>query len=253
MPKLNILPKKSWHVGTKENVLRVKRDEAEARAREEEKEKRALLAEQEARTALLKGKVKQKSVQSGLVPTDKPQHINFFYDVEQGGSGVGLEAVHNREHEAEIKAEQEKFEKQAGVLTYLGQSCLDDDSKSKSDPWYLKRTASDRKEESDVKDKRKKDLMDPLLIMKDLVDRKKTADEKIKESKKHSKTKKSHKHHSKSIEELRRERKKREEAERARTAALLAGTDKDDKSSHTADLPPSRYNSQFNPHLARQK
>ena len=37
---------------------------------------------------------------------------------------------------------------------------------------------------SDVKDKRKKDLMDPLLIMKDLVDRKKTADEKIKESKK---------------------------------------------------------------------
>jgi len=63
MPKLNILPKKrfavvllktltkplfyflySWHVGTKENVLRVKRDEAEARAREEEKAKRALLA-----------------------------------------------------------------------------------------------------------------------------------------------------------------------------------------------------------------
>jgi len=31
-------------VGTKENVLRVKKDEAEARAREEEKAKRALLA-----------------------------------------------------------------------------------------------------------------------------------------------------------------------------------------------------------------
>ena len=37
---------------------------------------------------------------------------------------------------------------------------------------------------SDVKDKRKKDLMDPLLIMKDLVDRKKTADHRTKESKK---------------------------------------------------------------------
>jgi len=104
--------------------------------------------------------------------------------------------------------------------------------------------------------------MDPLLIMKDLVDRKKSTDVKIKENKKvclfavlvyfacifshmwyfqHSKSKKSHKHHSKSIEELRRERKKREEAERARTAALLAGTDKTDKASHTGDLPPSRY------------
>ena len=44
------------------------------------------------------------------------------------GSGVGLEGLHNAEHEAEIKADQEKFEKRAGVLTYVGQSCLDDDS-----------------------------------------------------------------------------------------------------------------------------
>lgn len=43
------------------------------------------------------------------------------------GSGVGLEGLHNSEHEAEIKADQEKFEKRAGVLTYVGQSCLDDD------------------------------------------------------------------------------------------------------------------------------
>ena len=44
------------------------------------------------------------------------------------GSAVGLEGLHNAEHEAEIKADQEKFEKRAGVLTYVGQSCLDDDS-----------------------------------------------------------------------------------------------------------------------------
>lgn len=88
-------------MGKKENVLRVKKDEADARASEEEKSKRALLAvgsgmcvayiiillqEQEARTVLLREKVKQKSVQSGLTPSDKPQHINFFYDVEQGVS-----------------------------------------------------------------------------------------------------------------------------------------------------------------------
>ena len=34
---------------------------------------------------------------------------------------------------------------------------------------------------SEVKDKRKKDLMDPLLIMKDCVDRKKVADDKKKD------------------------------------------------------------------------
>lgn len=34
---------------------------------------------------------------------------------------------------------------------------------------------------SEVKDKRKKDLMDPLLIMKDCVDRKKTAHSKKKD------------------------------------------------------------------------
>jgi len=34
---------------------------------------------------------------------------------------------------------------------------------------------------SEVKDKRKKDLMDPLLIMKDCVDRKKTVDIKKKD------------------------------------------------------------------------
>ena len=44
------------------------------------------------------------------------------------GSAVGLEGLHNAEHEAEIKADQEKFEKRAGVLTYVGQSCLDDDT-----------------------------------------------------------------------------------------------------------------------------
>ena len=44
------------------------------------------------------------------------------------GSAVGLEGLHNAEHEAEIKADQEKFERRAGVLTYVGQSCLDDDT-----------------------------------------------------------------------------------------------------------------------------
>ncbi|EMP25551.1 Leukocyte receptor cluster member 1 [Chelonia mydas] len=122
---MNILPKKSWHVRNKDNVARVRRDEAQAQDEQRQREARALLAEQEAslpgmsrrqrgcsecacaRTEFLRKKARVSALPgpdggSALAPSgEAPRHVDLFRDLEEGkGSTTG-----NKEYEEEKRRE----------------------------------------------------------------------------------------------------------------------------------------------------
>ena len=124
-----------WHVRTKENIARVRRDEAKAEEEEREKQRRVKLADQEARMTLLRKMAvdkltdEQKTQLGKFQEFQTPQtseqsepsqltHVNFFEELEAGESGT---SQGNVEREKEKKQEQEEYEKKIGLLTYLGQ------------------------------------------------------------------------------------------------------------------------------------
>ncbi|CAL8081594.1 unnamed protein product [Calicophoron daubneyi] len=122
---MNILPKKRWHVRTKENIARVKQDEAKFEEEKRKKEDRSLLAEQESRTEFLR-----KQQHARLTPGCSASSNNRVALL----SDRSVELIEgNKEYEAEKKAEQEAQEKSIGLLTYLGQSMLDSGGQK---PWY---------------------------------------------------------------------------------------------------------------------
>ncbi|XP_078601276.1 leukocyte receptor cluster member 1 homolog [Branchiostoma floridae x Branchiostoma japonicum] len=227
---MNILPKKSWHVRNKDNIAKVRRDEARAAEEEKERERRRALAEQEARTELLRARARHRLVGEGgkqatsiqdqdqgpspsdasdtgseLVPATSvghQGHINFFKDLEEGKKVGGV----NKEHEEEKKKEQEQREKDIGLLTYLGQSAVEAQG---SKPWYLNKTRRDdtvKKEEDEQDnsavsslDMKRKNFLDPVHDMNRYL------------SKKRSKHQEEHKRHKKKHKEKDRDRQKRSE------------------------------------------
>lgn len=223
----------------------------------------------------------------------------MFYELEQN------EIVSNKtneEYEKEKKLEREKYEKQIGYLTYLGQ---DTNELTGNVSWYNKSREEIHNDKTEVS-KKQKIFEDPLVdIRKYLgcegvkkvakiedkkevvhaeltktIKRKRSSSESLQKRKKHKKEKKSNhkkkkkKKHKKNystdseessyevekdkkpkidVERLRAERLRRELEERRRADELFAKINgvnikKEDPPSE----PIQKYNSQFNPHLAKQ-
>lgn len=127
---MNILPKKSWHVRTKANIEKVRRDEAKALQDQLEKAKRADLAAQERRIRELRNRSTANKVSAPqhsveLSKTDDDVGVRLFDDCHDSRG--------NREREREKRKEQEEYEKKIGLLTYLGGSQVNAEA-----PWYMK-------------------------------------------------------------------------------------------------------------------
>ncbi|CAO0796811.1 unnamed protein product [Mucor circinelloides] len=258
---MNILHHKSWHVYNKDNIERVRKDEAEAEAEAKKKQDRVILAESEARLELLRKRANANlpAIQDKQ-DANRVEHVNLFQDIEDKHNANS----NNPEHEAEQKAKDEKWEKQ--ITMYL-------DKGTEKAPWYAKPSAQredkyidqhvfKRNNKNDDNPHRRK--RQPLEINDDPLDYI-TRTLKKRDEKKHSrrehksssssssdKKKKKHSHsHSKSsttsIEELRAKRLERERNEQSRLKSLYLH-DSEGMEEEKVELDDRKrgYNSQFN-------
>lgn len=238
------------------------------------------LQEQEAKIHALRAQSRQKNELPSQLEERKehdssaPHHINLFDGIET--------FTKNREHEHELKEEREKYEKQIGYLTYLGQNTNEANGQVS---WYNK----PRNELSrfDEKYEKSKLLLDPLgkidVILSKMYriskSENKGADLKMYKTKKSYSTEskieiidelatnenkytvtstalqqKTKDDQKEQLAKLREKRLKREKVEKMRIEKLITerrGVEKSRKGESTSKFS-QKYNSQFNPHLARQ-
>ncbi|KAH8318044.1 hypothetical protein KR074_003571, partial [Drosophila pseudoananassae] len=158
----------SWHVRTKENIARVRRDEAAAQVEEQKRQEKLELAESEARINFLRRQSglpeKASHAQSASAHNEAESQapLNLFEDYQSHVKTT------NKELEKEKKEEQEKYEKQIGYLTYLGQ---DTNEALKVHSWY--EVAPKREVVGDPNSEelhlKKKLAQDPLTLINSLL------------------------------------------------------------------------------------
>ncbi|WKX92731.1 hypothetical protein Q1695_010622 [Nippostrongylus brasiliensis] len=280
---MNILPKKKWHVRTKENIARVRRDEAKAAEEEQQRLDRAILAENERRLEALRSQAAKRSsdlepftLRSSASISTSTGHVNFFQDLEESernNFGQG-----NKEYQEEKRKEQAEWDSKMGIQKSFAEG-TNELNKAKewyevvSRPWVkeTKESVKDTKpSQSDTKE-RTEERSDKEKHRKRRRTERSSSEEssgarskkKRKKETKKKKKKKKHKHHHSSSEDeckvdteleiekrnklvaLREERIRRERAERHRTQQLLNPT-------KTTAAPKQKYNSMFNPDLCRK-
>ena len=153
---MNILPKKSWHVRTKKNIEKVRKDEAEAREQEKRKRQRAEFAEREARTDFLRKRARMHS--------SNDDH----YDNRLSSSSTKSNGF-NAERQEEERQNTERWEKRVGITQYLHEKSEDNDR-----PWYV-RSHEERLDSWNNKSPKSLDHLDPLVTMNKYFDRMKKA------------------------------------------------------------------------------
>ncbi|CAG9536200.1 unnamed protein product [Cercopithifilaria johnstoni] len=281
---MNILPKKKWHVRTKENVARVRSDQKRAREEEKRVAERAQLAEQEYKVNLLRKNAERMETifrcgESGSYGSNaqfinSSGHINLFANLEaeyRKNLGVG-----NRDYKLEKKKEQEEYEKKVGILQYLGEGSCE---LTKEKPWYekipTKKESESRKSEIPTKKGNELAKSENRSSVKMFRKRIGSTHQKIKEKEHKMKRKNKGSRYKKcgkksthydcssleissseeksskkqKLEKLRQERLDREAKEQKRFINLLIPSESN-KEEMVRNV--AKYNSQFNPALARQ-
>lgn len=248
---MNILPKKSWHVRTRANIDKVRRDEKEAAVRENDRLERIAIAEREARTAFLRQQTTSSGPQSSSTSTthQASDRFSIFDGVDHGKGDIRR----NKEREKEEKERTEEWEQKVGILTYLHKK----ETETSDRLWYLQPHDQRMGCRDERKEERQRDRVaaeDPLVTMR------KYADQIRDRSSKHKSKKKAVRHKDEVTEvsdegserqRMREQRLRREEKERRRSSHLLAATSTPRSVAGVDDERYLRFNSQFNPQLAR--